>query len=86
MKIEFPGDAQEQFALLNAVKHNCGCILSDEGYTLEQSGCHQLLIPNIERWKGLIFARRIAETLLAEEFTDGREGEDSPIIPYQLEQ
>lgn len=82
MKIEFPGTDLEQFALLNAVKSNCGCTI-DRGITLEQAGCHELLRPDTEKWTRLIFGRRIAERLLAEEFTDGREGSgDSPIVPY----
>ncbi len=65
--MEFPGTQEEGFALLTAASHNCQCTPAVEGMPAEICTSH-MLIKDAAILKHLVYARRIAERLRAEEF------------------
>jgi hypothetical protein len=57
--------------LLHAIKQHCTCELDTNNTRVDACGAHQLLV-NQRALDGLLFARRMAERLLHEEFSDAR--------------
>ena len=65
--IAWHGTADEAVALLHALSHNCACKIVD-GRTIAPCSGHRMLALDQRAIDGLVFVRRIAERLLAEEF------------------
>lgn len=81
--VEWPGTNIEKMALLTAVSHNCGCD-KPMGYTIKQAGCHDLLMPNHDRWCHLVFQRRRAGTLLVQELGPQRRIKPLPLYDSRI--
>ena len=62
------GTQAETVELLRALSHNCTCVVSADGVRLSTCPPHQLLVDDQRAIDGLLFARRIADQLKAEEF------------------
>jgi hypothetical protein len=62
------GTQTETFELLQALSHNCSCVVTAEGVRLSTCAPHQMLVEDQRAIDGLLFYRRIAERLRAEEF------------------
>lgn len=63
------GSQAETFELLQALSRNCSCVVTAEGVRLSTCAPHQMLVDDQRAIDGLLFARRIAERLRAEEFS-----------------
>lgn len=61
------GTTDEASALLNALRTHCECRV-DQGRTLASCPSHQMLTRDQRAIDGLLFMRRMAARLLAEEF------------------
>lgn len=66
-RITWNGTHQETLALLNALSHHCTCQIEAERMVKACAG-HTMLACDQRALDGLLFMRRIAERLLAEEF------------------
>jgi hypothetical protein len=66
-RITWNGTTDEALALLQALRANCECSI-DEGRTVAACASHRMLARDQRAVDGLLFMRRIAERLLAEEF------------------
>jgi hypothetical protein len=64
---EFPGTDQEALDLLEAVGHNCTCSAPDDK-PLSVCATHRMLTHEPRAINGLVFARRMVERLLLEEW------------------
>jgi hypothetical protein len=65
--ITWNGTADEALALLDALQRNCECRV-EQGRTVAACGAHRMLARDQRAVDGLIFMRRMAARLLAEEF------------------
>jgi hypothetical protein len=61
------GTRQESLELLHAVRQHCSCE-TERGLMLETCAAHRMLARDQRALNGLLFMRRMAERLLAEEF------------------
>jgi hypothetical protein len=68
--IVWHGNQQESFDLVSAVAHNCDCTFGAMGVRLATCAPHRMLMEDQRALNGLLFARRIAERLRAEEQTE----------------
>jgi hypothetical protein len=62
------GSQTEALELLQALSRNCSCVVTAEGVRLSTCAPHQMLSSDQRAIDGLLFARRIAGRLRAEEF------------------
>ena len=62
------GTQTEALELLQALSRNCSCAVTAEGVRLSTCPSHDLLSSDQRVIDGLLFARRIASRLQAEEF------------------
>jgi hypothetical protein len=65
--VSWHGTQVETFALLEALNRNCSCVVTREGIRVSTCAPHQMLIKDQRAMNGLLFARRIADRLRAEE-------------------
>ena len=63
------GTQTEALELLQALSRNCSCVVTAEGVRLSTCPPHEMLSSDQRAIDGLLFARRIASRLRAEEFT-----------------
>ena len=70
--VTFHGTQNEDFALSIAINRNCGCVTGRLG-KLDTCQAHHMRDNDQRAVDGLVYARRMAERLLVEEFTtDGK--------------
>lgn len=62
------GDPTESLALVDASNRNCGCKFGLMGVRLTTCGVHDAMVNDQRFLDGLVFMRRNADRLLAEEF------------------
>jgi hypothetical protein len=62
------GSQTEALELLQALSRNCSCVVTAEGVRLSTCAPHDMLASDQRAVDGLLFARRIAARLRAEEF------------------
>jgi hypothetical protein len=67
--IKWNGTPQETVALMNAIASNCTCEFGLMGVRLRTCAAHCMLVEDQRVLNGLIFARRMADRLLCEEFS-----------------
>lgn len=63
------GSQSEALELLQALSRNCSCVVTAEGVRLSTCPPHRMLSDDQRAIDGLLFARRIAARLRAEEFS-----------------
>src|SRR6185503_9192153 len=63
------GTQTEALELLQALSRNCSCVVTAEGVRLSTCAPHEMLSSDQRAIDGLLFARRIAARLRAEEFS-----------------
>jgi hypothetical protein len=68
--ISWHGTQAETFALLEALSRNCACVVTREGVRVSTCGPHRMLVKDQRAMNGLLFARRIADRLRAEELAE----------------
>jgi hypothetical protein len=70
MSIVWRGTTEESLALLAAVESNCVCVFDFEAKGARVSVCdaHALLVQGQRVLNGLVFARRIADRLVRQEW------------------
>jgi hypothetical protein len=61
------GSRTEALELLQALSRNCACVVTAEGVRLSTCPPHEMLASDQRAVDGLLFARRIAARLRAEE-------------------
>jgi hypothetical protein len=66
-RVTWNGTTDEALALLHALRTHCECQVED-GRTLAPCGAHAMLTSDQRAVDGLVFMRRMAARLLAEEF------------------
>ena len=66
-RITWNGTADEALALLHALREHCDCRI-EGGRTVGACGGHAMLASDQRAIDGLLFMRRMAARLLAEEF------------------
>ena len=66
-RITWNGTTDEALVLLHALRENCECSV-DNGRTLAICASHTMLVRDQRAVDGLLFMRRMAARLLAEEF------------------
>lgn len=66
-RISWNGSTDEALALLHALREHCECRV-DGGRTVEPCAGHTMLARDQRAIDGLLFMRRMAPRLLAEEF------------------
>ena len=66
-RITWNGTTDEALALLHALKAHCECRV-ESGRTVKPCACHRMLAHEQRAVDGLLFMRRMAARLLAEEF------------------
>jgi hypothetical protein len=66
-RITWNGTTDEALALLHALREHCDCAVS-EGRTVSPCASHSMLAHDQRAVDGLLFMRRMAARLLAEEF------------------
>jgi hypothetical protein len=62
------GTQSEALELLQALSRHCSCVVTTEGIRLSTCVPHEMLVSDQRAIDGLLFARRIAPRLRAEEF------------------
>jgi hypothetical protein len=65
----FQGTRQDEFRLLDAISHNCGCTHSAAGAMTSQCAAHAMLIGDQRALDGLLVYFHLADVLRAEEGT-----------------
>jgi hypothetical protein len=68
-KVTWHGTREESLALINAIASNCACVFGSVGVRLQTCAAHQMVTQDQRALNGLLFARRMAARLLAEEFS-----------------
>ena len=68
-QIIWHGTQQESFALVGAVARNCTCEVGPDGVRTLTCSPHRMLTADQRALDGLLFARRMADRLLREEFS-----------------
>jgi len=66
-RITWKGTTEEALALLHALREHCECHV-DQGRTVAPCAGHSMLARDQRAVDGLLFMRRMASRLLAEEF------------------
>ena len=66
-RIIWNGTTDEAIALLHALRQHCACHVED-GRTVAPCAAHNMLVQDQRAVDGLLFIRRMAARLLAEEF------------------
>ena len=66
-RITWNGTTEEALALLHALRAHCECRI-DDGRTVAPCASHAMLAKDQRAVDGLLFMRRMAARLLAEEF------------------
>jgi hypothetical protein len=69
LQVVWHGTQQESFDLVNAIARNCTCEFGLMGVRLVTCAPHRMLTDDQRALNGLLFARRMAQRLLGEEFT-----------------
>jgi hypothetical protein len=69
LQVVWHGTQQESFDLVNAIARNCTCEFGLMGVRLATCAPHRMLTDDQRALNGLLFARRMAQRLLTEEFT-----------------
>jgi hypothetical protein len=67
--IKWNGTQQESFALIKAIARNCACEFGLMGVRVRTCAAHRMLAEDQRALNGLLFARRMADRLLCEEFS-----------------
>ena len=62
------GTQTEALELLQALSHNCSCVVTADGVRVSMCTPHLMLSSDQRAIDGLLFARRIAARLRSEEF------------------
>ncbi|GAC1316782.1 MAG: hypothetical protein NVSMB2_09870 [Chloroflexota bacterium] len=62
------GTQTEALEFLQALSRNCSCVITAEGVRLSTCPPHRMLSNDQRAIDGMLFARRIADRLLSEEF------------------
>ena len=62
------GSQQESFDLINSIARNCTCDFGPMGVRLSTCSPHRMLMDDQRALDGLLFVRRMAERLRAEEW------------------
>ena len=62
------GTQTEALELLQALSRNCACVVTANGVRMSTCAPHHMLSSDQRAIDGLLFARRIAERLVGEEF------------------
>ena len=70
--IVWNGTSKESADLTDAVTRNCACEADFEGRPTAKCAAHQMLLTDQRALDGLVFVRRIAERLQAEEWRPKR--------------
>src|SRR5260221_11982128 len=71
-QVVWHGTQQESFSLVNAIARNCTCELGLMGVRLATCAPHRMLTEDQRALNGLLFARRMAERLIREEWSTAR--------------
>jgi hypothetical protein len=79
-RITWNGTTDEALALLHALREHCACTVR-EGRTLAPCAAHSMLAQDQRAIDGLLFMRRMAARLLAEEF-DPRCESNEVLLPF----
>jgi hypothetical protein len=66
-RITWNGTTDEAIALLHALREHCACEV-EAGRTIAPCAAHSMLVQDQRAVDGLLFMRRMAARLLAEEF------------------
>jgi hypothetical protein len=66
-RIVWNGTDTEQVELLSAIERNCACSYDKLGVRLIACGAHTMLVRDQRALNGLLWTRRLAKQLLAEE-------------------
>jgi hypothetical protein len=66
-RITWNGTTDEAIALLHALREHCACEV-EAGRTVSPCAAHSMLVQDQRAVDGLLFMRRMAARLLAEEF------------------
>jgi hypothetical protein len=67
--VHWHGTQTEALELLQALGHNCSCVVTAQGVRLTTCAPHEMLTSDQRAIDGLLFARRIAPRLRNEEFS-----------------
>ena len=68
MQLIWNGTPEERLELLAAVQRNCTCSMDAKGARVSVCGAHSMLVQHQRVLNGLLFARRIAERFISEEW------------------
>jgi hypothetical protein len=79
-QISWNGTKDEALALLHALSEHCECQV-EGGRTVASCGGHAMLVRDQRAIDGLVFMRRIAARLLAEEFDLGAPSLSGATVP-----
>jgi hypothetical protein len=69
-QIRWNGTREESLALVNAIARNCDCQFGLMGVRLKTCSLHRMLVEDQRALNGLLFARRMAQRLRREEFSE----------------
>ena len=68
-QVVWNGTQEESFALVNAIARNCTCEFGLMGVRLSTCAPHRMLTEDQRALNGLLFARKMLDRLLREEFS-----------------
>ena len=68
-QVVWNGTQEESFALVNAIARNCTCEFGLLGVRLSTCAPHRMLTEDQRALNGLLFARKMLDRLLREEFS-----------------
>ena len=68
-QVVWNGTQEESFALVNAIARNCTCEFGLMGVRLSTCAPHRMLTEDQRALNGLLFARKMVDRLLREEFS-----------------
>ncbi|MBV9322156.1 MAG: hypothetical protein JO352_00030 [Chloroflexi bacterium] len=68
MQLIWNGTPEERLELLAAVQHNCTCTIDVHGARVSVCEAHTMLVQHQRVLNGLLFARRIAQRFIREEW------------------
>ena len=80
-RIIWNGTTDEALVLLHALRENCECSV-DNGRTLAICASHTMLVRDQRAVDGLLFMRRMAARLLAEEFDVAAKPAVQAAVPF----
>jgi len=70
-RVLWHGTQTEVVVLIHSIKQHCTCEFETSGKRIGDCSAHQMLL-NQRALDGLLFARRMAQRLLIEEFSEAR--------------